>query len=83
MLLGDKAYLFGSAPCEADACMFALLDHLVYGDMISLEIQNMVRKFPNLCQFTQRVRAQYFPETAGASGASALPEPKRGLSKAV
>ena len=29
MLLGDKVYLFGSAPYEADACMFALLDHVL------------------------------------------------------
>lgn len=26
-------------------------------------MQEMIKHFPNLCQFTERIRVRYFPET--------------------
>ena len=65
-LLGDKPYLLGPDPCEADASLFAVLDQFVDGRMVSKEMQHMVRDYPNLCQFTKRIKENFYPEICEA-----------------
>ena len=61
-ILGNKPFLLGENPSEADASLFGVLDQFVYGRMVSKDIQEMIKHFPNLCQFTERIRVRYFPE---------------------
>lgn len=65
-ILGNKPFLMGDAPCEADASLFALLDGIIYSAIISPKYKNIVRGFPNLCQFAKRIRADFFPEVQNA-----------------
>ena len=62
-ILGNKPFLLGENPSEADASLFGMLDQFVYGRMVSKDMKEMIQRFPNLCQFTERVRVRYFPET--------------------
>lgn len=62
-ILGNKPFLLGCNPSEADASLFGMLDQFVYGCMVSKEMKEMIQHFPNLCQFTERIRVRFFPET--------------------
>lgn len=67
-LLGDKPYLLGDAPTEADAAVFGVLDVILHDGIISRELRDMVERFPNLCQHTQLVRETFFPDRLGILG---------------
>ena len=60
--LGDKPYLLGDGPCEADAAVFGILDIIVSGRVVSPEINEIVQQYPNLCEYTRRIQDRYFPE---------------------
>ena len=54
-ILGDKPYLLGDAPCEADIMLFALLDGIIHSALMAPAYKEMVKKFPNLTQYAQRI----------------------------
>ena len=62
-ILGNKPYLLGENPSEADASLFGVLDQFVYGTMVSKDMREIIQQFPNLCQFAERIRVKFFPET--------------------
>ena len=61
-VLGNKRYLVGDAPCEADAALFGVLDKVVYGRLAAPELKAMVQQFPNLYLHTRRIRDTFFPD---------------------
>ena len=61
-MLGEKRYLVGDAPCEADAALFGVLDQIVYGRLASPELKAIVRQYPLLYLHTRRVRDTFFPD---------------------
>ena len=62
-ILANKPYLLGENPSDADASLFGVLDQFVYGRMVSKDMREMIQQFPNLCQFAERIRVRFFPET--------------------
>ncbi|CAD7698786.1 unnamed protein product [Ostreobium quekettii] len=70
--LGNGKYFFGDAPCETDCIAFAFLDQYLHDEACAAG-GTLVKQFPNLKDFVDRLRARYFPEarpsklkTAGA-----------------
>ena len=64
MVLGDKPYLLGDAPCDADAAAFSALDQMVCGRTVAPELNEIVRQYPNLCQYTTRIHKRFFADKA-------------------
>ncbi len=60
--LGTKSYLFGDAPTEADCSLFGMLCMVIYcvpeDNFMKVEVEN----HPNLVQFTERMKEQYWPD---------------------
>jgi len=69
-ILGDKPYLLGDAPCEADGAMFAVLYTIIYGQLISPELKQTLQQYPSLCRHTKRVHDTFFPEAWSINGDS-------------
>eukprot|EP00884_Botryococcus_braunii_P007782 jgi/Botrbrau1/17004/Bobra.49_2s0063.2 len=63
VLLGDKPFLTGDLPSEADAALFGYLDNMLY-DGFTPNCAAVVRRYPNLVAFTDRIRSKYYPEIA-------------------
>lgn len=61
-ILGDKPYLLGDAPCDADAAVFGALDQMVHGCTVSPELNEMLKQYPSLCQYTQRIHGRFFAD---------------------
>ncbi|GAB4815055.1 hypothetical protein N2152v2_002101 [Parachlorella kessleri] len=60
-LLGDKPFLFGDRPYEVDASVFGILDTILYHKGAVPQLEVLVRKkYPNLVEYTDRIRATYF-----------------------
>ena len=60
-LLGDKPYIFGDAPCGADAVVFAAVAALLSPCSASpLRDEALAR--PNLVDYRDRLMQQFFPE---------------------
>jgi glutathione S-transferase len=66
-LLGDRPYFLGDRPSSIDACVFGFLGVTVYvqGDN---PLFAYAASLKNLKGYTERMRAQYFPETLQGSG---------------
>ncbi|CAD7705474.1 unnamed protein product [Ostreobium quekettii] len=58
--LGDQPYFLGDEPCETDCIVFAPLEGYLY-DGTDTPGARLVRQFPNLVRFVDRLRARYFP----------------------
>ncbi|MBM3562221.1 MAG: glutathione S-transferase family protein [Alphaproteobacteria bacterium] len=62
-LIGDKPYLFGDAPCGADATVFGFLAS-VLAPMADGPVRDAALAKPNLVAYRDRIMQAYFPETA-------------------
>ncbi|MFO1102364.1 MAG: glutathione S-transferase family protein [Methylocystis sp.] len=62
-LIGDKPYLFGDAPCGADATVFAFVA-TVLAPMAESAIRDAALAKPNLVAYRDRIMSSYFPPTA-------------------
>lgn len=61
VILGDKPYLMGDAPCGADATCFAFIDGLLCPHF-ETPIRTVIEKHANLVNYAKRLRTQYYPE---------------------
>lgn len=61
-VLGEKRYIVGDTPCEADAALFGVLDQVVYGISASPELKAIVQQYPLLYLHTRRIRDTFFPD---------------------
>jgi glutathione S-transferase len=64
-LIGDKPYLFGDAPCGADATVFAFVASAL-SPMAECAIRDAALAKPNLIAYRDRIMQAYFPATAKA-----------------
>ena len=64
-LIGDKPYLFGDAPCGADATVFAFVAS-VLSPMSESAIRDAALANANLVAYRDRMMQAYFPENAAA-----------------
>ncbi|WP_400767665.1 glutathione S-transferase family protein [Methylosinus sporium] len=62
-LLGDKPYLFGSAPSAVDAVAFAMVTQTLVSELVS-PLRDAVASKPNLVAYRDRLLAAYFPSYA-------------------
>jgi glutathione S-transferase len=62
-VLGDKPYLFGDAPCGADATVFAFVAGLLSPSWES-PVRDAAASKPNLVAYRDRVLGKYFPDFA-------------------
>ncbi len=60
-LLRDNPYLFGQAPCGADATIFAMLTAIMTPPL-DIAIRAAARRHQNLAAYCQRITARYFPD---------------------
>ncbi|KAI6203429.1 hypothetical protein M3Y94_00555100 [Aphelenchoides besseyi] len=61
--LGSKPYFFGNKPTTLDATAFGLLTQLLYTPLNGSEIKKfMEQSTPNLVQFTERIKSEYWPD---------------------
>ena len=73
VLLGDNRYFLGDRPSSIDACIFGFLGTSMYvsGDN---PLFTYAASVENLKRYCERMRAEYFPETVGASPAKSNKE---------
>ena len=64
-LIGDKPYLFGDAPCGADATVFAFTASAL-SPMAESPIRDAALAKPNLVAYRDRMMRAYFPERVSA-----------------
>ncbi|GAB4815056.1 hypothetical protein N2152v2_002102 [Parachlorella kessleri] len=88
-LQGDKPFLFGDQPYEADATVFAILDVILYHKGAFPQLEALVHeKYHNLIRYTDHIRDAYFgpsyqpslvpgPALQKAAPASASPGAKK------
>ncbi|CAI4226180.1 unnamed protein product [Auanema sp. JU1783] len=60
--LGTNPFLFGDSPTEADALMFGHLFTILTVRLPAMDVFNLLKKFPNLIEFTQRVNRDFFKQ---------------------
>lgn len=65
-LLGDHRYVLGDRPSSIDACIFGFLGCSIYANGDNPLFAHAA-SVDNLKLYCERMRAQYFPETLGAS----------------
>jgi glutathione S-transferase len=63
VILGDKPYLTGDAPCGADASAGAFTIGVLCPHF-ETPVRTAAEKHPNLVAYAQRMKQQYFPELA-------------------
>ena len=61
-ILGVKTFFLGSQPTAADASAFGTLENYLYDGNDATPIPAMVRKYPNLVQFVDMIRAEYYAD---------------------
>lgn len=64
-LLGSQPYFFGDEPTTVDCTMYGFLAHALWAPIPS-GAQQALRRQPALIAFCERMRARYWPESAGA-----------------
>lgn len=61
-ILGVKTFFLGSQPTAADASAFGTLENYLYDGNDATPIPAMVCKYPNLVQFVDMIRAEYYAD---------------------
>jgi glutathione S-transferase len=59
-ILDDRPHLMGSAPCAADASVFAMVAGLM-APVFETPIREAAESLPNLVAYRDRIMARYFP----------------------
>ncbi len=67
-ILGDKPYLLGDRPCGYDASCYAFIASALV-PLFDHPAIDAIKQHPNLVAYSQRMRAQYFPELPQAEAA--------------
>lgn len=62
-ILGDKPYVFGEAPCGADATVFAFVAAIL-APIAESRVRDAALETPNLVAYRDRMMRAYFPEFA-------------------
>jgi glutathione S-transferase len=62
-LLGDKSYLFGDAPCGADATAFGMAASILT-PFFEAPLRNRAESHANLVAYCDRMMRQYYPNGA-------------------
>jgi glutathione S-transferase len=62
-LLGDKSYLFGDAPCGADATAFGMAASILT-PFFDAPLRNRAESHANLVAYCDRMMRQYYPNVA-------------------
>lgn len=60
--LDNKSYFYGEKPCFLDALVFANLAPLVYVPFPSGEMLTLLKRWPLLVEYVERVRRAFFPD---------------------
>lgn len=60
--LGDSTFFYGDKPCSLDALVYAYLAPLVYIPFPSDGIGHLLRKWPSLIRYVDRVHKTLFPD---------------------
>ncbi|XP_046377283.2 failed axon connections homolog [Haliotis rufescens] len=61
-ILGQKKFLMGDKPCEADCAVFGQLSQL-HWHAVGNELETILKdKFPSLAAYCERVKAAYWPD---------------------
>ncbi|GFO11690.1 failed axon connections [Plakobranchus ocellatus] len=60
--LGEKPYLMGAEPCQADCSVFGMLAMVVWQMRGSRHEQFVYAELPNLVQYCERVRDRFWPD---------------------
>lgn len=69
-ILGNKTYFLGSQPSAADASAFGTLENYLYDGNDASPIPGMVQKYPNLVQFVDSIRAEFYSDKLQKAGKS-------------
>lgn len=75
-ILGEKPYLSGDSPAEADASLFAWTDRVLHEGIKAGELPEMTRQYPNLVLHCQRIREDFWPEMHKHADETGLPDKK-------
>ena len=67
-ILGDNTYFLGAHPTAADASAFGTLENYLYDGNDACPIPAMVRKYYNLVQYVDSIRAEYYPDKLKKAG---------------
>ena len=59
--LSNKPFLMGDKPCEVDCIFFGFMAILAYAP-ISESTGDLLKRFPNLMSYVERLKARYFPD---------------------
>ena len=65
-ILGDKPYLLGDRPCGYDASCYGFVASALV-PLFNHPVTDVVKQYPNLIAYNQRMRAEFFPELAPAA----------------
>lgn len=74
--LGTKPYLHGDTPSVTDASLYGHLANIYYQPDEG-QLQRELRQFDNLIAYTQRLKADYFPNSALGGGDESEYRPNR------
>ncbi|EDO46527.1 predicted protein [Nematostella vectensis] len=61
-LLGDKPYLFGDRPVEADASLFGIVANVIWTMQGSPQEKLVSGELPNLADHAQRIKKEFYPD---------------------
>ncbi|CAD6188532.1 unnamed protein product [Caenorhabditis auriculariae] len=61
-LLSTKKYVMGDMPTEADALLFGHLYTIITMRLPLTNLTNVLKRYPNLFDFTKRIEAEYFKQ---------------------
>lgn len=73
--LGARSFFVGETPTVADASVYGILANVLY-QPLDTRLGDELRKFQNLCEYCDRVKALYWPEAkyGGGEGAQFRPQ---------
>ncbi|WP_169566573.1 glutathione S-transferase family protein [Sneathiella limimaris] len=68
--LGSKPYFLGPEPTLTDTSVYGHLANILY-QPVTGQLQQEIRKFDNLCDYCDRLKAIWWPKEEGAGGSEA------------
>ncbi|CAG2230122.1 Failed axon connections homolog [Mytilus edulis] len=59
--LGNKKFLLGDKPCQADCSVFGLLSN-AYWQSFGTPVESTIKKYKNLCDYCERMKETFWPD---------------------
>ncbi|XP_063424050.1 failed axon connections homolog isoform X1 [Mytilus trossulus] len=59
--LGNKKFLLGDKPCQADCSVFGLISN-AYWQSFGSPVESTIKKYRNLCDYCQRMKETFWPD---------------------